>query len=79
MNPGKIDYNAPKFAVFGAYIGRHLKLFLLDMFFCLVSSLIALIEKHHILEQGTGAELLEKNGAYAALERAQEMESEKRE
>ena len=34
---------------------------------------IALIDGKHIAEQGTRAELLAKNGAYAALERAQEL------
>ncbi|MCR4891687.1 MAG: ABC transporter ATP-binding protein/permease [Lachnospiraceae bacterium] len=34
---------------------------------------IAVIEGHHILEQGSREELLERNGAYAALEKAQQM------
>ena len=34
---------------------------------------IALIDDKHIMEQGTRSELLAMDGAYAALERAQEL------
>ena len=42
MRRKEIDYNASGFSVFAAYIRRHLGLFLLDMLFCIISSLITL-------------------------------------
>ena len=43
MNKKKIDYNAPKFTVFAAYIKGHLPDFLLDMTLCVASALIGLL------------------------------------